>query len=59
MKVKLNLVGIDGNAFSVMGAFSKAAKKQGFSKEEIDAVLKEAMAGDYNHLLNTIVSHTE
>ncbi len=27
--VKLTLVGLDGNAFSLMGAFQKAAKRQG------------------------------
>ena len=59
MKVKLNLVGLDGNAFSVMGAFRKAARRQGMPKEEIDQVLAEAMSGDYNHLLVTIMDHTE
>jgi hypothetical protein len=58
-KVKLNLVGLDGNAFSVMGAFGKAARKQGWSSTEVDAVLAEAMAGDYNHLLATIMAYTK
>jgi hypothetical protein len=55
--VNLQLVGVDGNAFSVIGAFTKQAKKEKWSKEEIDAVLQEAMAGDYNHLLSTIAQH--
>lgn len=59
MKVKLNLVDVDGNAFSVMGKFSQAAKRQGFSQAEIDEVLDEAMSGDYNHLLATIQKHCE
>lgn len=50
-KVKLRLVGIDGNAFSLMGAFSRQARKEGWTKEEIDTVLKDAMSGDYDHLL--------
>ena len=53
-KVELDLVGVDGNAFAVMGAFRKAARRQGWSKEEIDGVLAEARNGDYNHLLYTI-----
>lgn len=56
--VKLNLVGLDGNAFSLMGAFSRAAKKQGRSKAEIDAVLGDCMSGDYNHLLCVLSDHT-
>lgn len=58
-KVKLNLIGIDGNAFAVMGAFSRRARAEGWSKEEIDAVLDEAKSGDYDHLLATIMDHCE
>ena len=57
--VKLKLVGLDGNAFSVMGAFSQAARKSQWNKDEIDIVLKEAMSGDYDHLLQTILTYTE
>lgn len=55
--VNLSLVGLDGNAFSIMGAFSRQAKKEGWSKEEIDLVLKEARSGDYYNLLSTISKH--
>lgn len=58
-KVKLNLVGIDGNAFVIMGAFQTAANKAGWSKEEIKQVLDDAMSGDYDHLLCTILNHSE
>jgi hypothetical protein len=58
-KVKLELVGLDGNAFSVMGAFQRAARQQGWKPDEIKAVLDEAMTGDYDHLLATIIEHTE
>ena len=58
-KVKMELIGMDGNAFSVMGNFSKNAKRQGWTQEEVDSVLNEAMSGDYNHLLATIVQHVE
>jgi hypothetical protein len=56
-KVNLQLVGLDGNAFSVMGAFQRQARKEKWTKEEIDAVLQEAMSSDYNHLLATIANH--
>ena len=52
--INLNLVGLDGNAFSLMGAFQKQAKKENWTPEEIEAVMSEAMDGDYNHLLNTL-----
>jgi len=42
VKVELDLTSIDGNAFSLMGAFSQAAERQKISKEIIDEILQEA-----------------
>jgi hypothetical protein len=56
-KVKLKLVGLDGNAFSVMGAFKRQARSEGWTKEEINEVLDKAMAGDYSNLISTIAEH--
>jgi len=53
-KVRLNLVGLDGNVFMVIGAFAKAARRQGFADSEINVVLDEARSLDYDHLLGTI-----
>ena len=58
-KVTLNLVGLDGNAFFLLGAFSKAARQQGWTPDEIKAVMDEARASDYDHLLQTLMNHTE
>jgi hypothetical protein len=57
--VKLKLVGLDGNAWSLMGAFTNAARKQGRSKEEIKAVMDDCMSSDYNHLLYVLSNHTK
>lgn len=40
--VNLELVGVDGNAYAVMGAFSRQARREGWTQEEIDLVLEEA-----------------
>lgn len=58
-KVKLKLVGLDGNAFSLMGAFKKAAQRAGWTQAEIKLVLDKAMSGDYNNLLRTLQAHCE
>ena len=57
-KVKMELVGLDGNAFAIMGAWRSNALRQGWSQEEVRAVLKEAQSGDYDHLLATIAMNT-
>lgn len=57
--VNLELVGLDGNAFSLMGAFQSQAKREKWTPDEIKAVLDECMSGDYDHLLATLMSHCE
>ena len=52
MKQKYNLVGIDGNAYSVMGYVMQAMRRERFSKSEIADYRTDAMSGDYNHLLS-------
>ena len=47
-----SLIGIDGNAFSVMGYVRKAMRRSGYSKAEIDTYTENAQSKDYNHLLN-------
>lgn len=51
MKKNYNLVGQDGNAFSLMAYTTKAMRRERFTKAEIDEVMKNAMSGDYNNLL--------
>lgn len=58
-KVKLKLVGLDGNAFVLLEAFTNQAQKEGWSEEEIDQVITEATSGDYDKLLRTLISHCE
>jgi len=57
--VKMNLVGLDGNAFSLIGAFSGEARRQGWTQQEIGTVTKACMAGDYDNLLCVLSTHTE
>jgi len=47
----LQLVGTDGNAFAILGAAIRAAKKAGWPVERRDQYTKAAMSGDYDHLL--------
>ena len=58
-KVRMQLLGLDGNAFSIMGAFKRNAMRQGWTPDEIKQVLDEAMSGDYDHLLRTIINNVD
>jgi hypothetical protein len=50
-KPTVNLVGEDGNAFSIMGRVKKALRRSGADREYVDKYLEEATAGDYDNLL--------
>ena len=45
------LVGVDGNAFSIMGYVRSAMKSAKMTSQDIDAYTKDARSSDYNHLL--------
>ena len=55
-KVKMQLA---GNAFALMGAFSRNASRQGWTSDEIDTVLTECRSGDYDHLLCTLMDNID
>lgn len=58
-KVKMQLAGLDGNAFALMEAFSRNARRQGWTSDEIDTVLTECRSGDYDHLLCTLMDNID
>ena len=56
---RVKLVGQDGNAFNLLGLCKRAGQKAGYSKEQLDAFMNEAMSGDYDHLLRTCMKWFE
>ena len=54
--IEVELVGQDGNAFGILGSCSRAARRGKVPKDEIDAFLKEATDGDYDHLLRVCMN---
>lgn len=55
-EVSVKLIGEDGNAFAILGRVQKAMRRAGVEKSDIEAYLKEATSGDYNHLLVTTMN---
>jgi hypothetical protein len=50
-KPPLTLTGKDGNAFAILGAARKAARRDGWSKDQIDNYTSKATAGTYEELI--------
>lgn len=57
--ITVNLVGGDGNAFSILGRVNRALVKHNIDSEAIDEFMDEAMSGDYDHLLRTVCAYVE
>ena len=56
-KPVVKLIGKDGNAFAIIGECRRAARKAGFTSEEISDIVSEMTSGDYNHLLVTAMTY--
>jgi hypothetical protein len=54
-----DLVGSDGNAFSIIGNVARTLRRAGASAAYVDAFRKEATSGDYDHVLLTAVAYLE
>ena len=54
---KVELVGQDGNAYAILGRCSKAAKRAGWTKEQVIEFHGEATSGDYDKLLQTVIKY--
>ena len=57
--IKVQLTGNDGNAMTIMSNVGRALIRNGVLKEEVDAFYQEAMAGDYDDLLQTAMRWVE
>lgn len=53
--MEYTLVGVDGNAFAIIGYVKKAMKREGYSQEAIDNYTNKATEGDYNNLVSVSV----
>lgn len=51
MKEKYTLVGVDGNAYSVMGYVKRCMREVGMSQKQRTAYIEDATSDDYHHLL--------
>jgi hypothetical protein len=51
--ITVELVGHDGNAYNILARCRQAMRSAGVPQAQMEAFMREATAGDYNHLLAT------
>lgn len=54
-EINIPLVGEDGNAFSILGRVQRIMRKNDLA-DEFTVFQSEATAGDYDHLLRTVMA---
>ena len=57
--IHVKLIGMDGNAFAILGHVCEALRRGGCSGEFVAAFRKEATRSDYNHLLAVCMETVE
>ena len=55
---KYTLIGVDGNAFAVMGYTAQALKNEGL-KDLVGEMQERARSGDYNNLLRVCMEYID
>lgn len=58
-EITVELVGKDGNAFAILGMVNGAMLRAGVPLKDREEFQREAMSGDYNHLLRTVMQYVE
>ena len=56
--IKVKLTGTDGNTFAIIGRVRRALKDGGRS-DLVPEFIAEAMKGDYDHMLQTVMAYVE
>ena len=54
--ITVNIIGQNGNAFCILGICKRAMERAKLPQTEIDSFMSEAMSGDYDHLLQTVMA---
>ena len=57
-KVKVQLAGLDGNAFSIIGRVSAALKEAGLG-HQVEKFQEEATSGDYDNVIQTSMKYVD
>jgi hypothetical protein len=58
-EIEVQLSGEDGNAFFIIARVRKAMRKADLPGSEIETFTAEATAGNYDHLLQTVMRWVE
>ena len=55
-EITVTLIGVNGNAFNILGIVQRTMRHAGLAEDEIDQFFAEATSGNYDHLLATCMN---
>ena len=56
--MKYSLVGVDGNAFAILGYVGRALKNEGL-RDKVDEMIARATSGDYSNLICVCMDYVD
>lgn len=56
-QIKVKLIGEDGNAFYILGKVAQAMRDAGYDMDFVNEFMSQATAGDYDHLLQVVMTY--
>ena len=55
-EITVKIVGVNGNAFNILGICTREMKRHNLPKSEIDTFMTEATRGNYDNLLCVVMN---
>ena len=54
--ITVKIIGVNGNAFCILGICTREMRRHKLSQSEIDSFMSEATSGNYDNLLCTVMN---
>ncbi|MGB3899770.1 MAG: hypothetical protein WA973_14595 [Mesorhizobium sp.] len=55
--ISVRLIGIDNHPMTIVAALTRGLRDGGIGRDEIDRIMREALSGDYDHVLATCLKY--
>jgi hypothetical protein len=55
--ISVRLIGTDNHPMAIVAVLTKGLRDGGIGRDEIDRIVREALSGDYDHVLSTCLKY--
>jgi hypothetical protein len=55
--ISVRLIGVDNHPTTIVAVLTRGLRDGGIEHDEIDRIVREALSGDYDHVLSTCLKY--